>query len=441
MKKKVPKFPYLLTRGFLYLALSLYLLYAGSGGYGSIQTAKFSLFIILFGGYLALMALCTAELLVVGRLKLPPIKTVFRSSTPTQRAVVLFWLATTAATLLSSYRGEALLGMSRQEGLLTISIYCGVFLCVSVFGRMEKGMLLAFGGAMTVFSVIALLQMQGYNPLSLYPNGVNYFDADIKYAGSYLGTAGNAGLTAALLCMAIPLFWVTILRRKEKERLWLLLPLGLSLAALLQSKIQAGLLALLLGTLLTVPTVVSVAEGKRKKLYLAAAALLAAGLILVALIPVGSGTLYELQQILRGNWDGDFGTGRIRIWQEVLKQVPQHLLLGTGPDTMAAAQLLQSAEANGMVFFVDVAHNEYLNILYHQGVLGLLPYLAALVLSAVQWIKKSPGNGTVAALGAAVLCYGIQAFFSFSMCQSAGVFWILWALLERESRLTEEKKP
>ena len=150
------------------------------------------------------------------------------------------------------------------------------------------------------------------------------------------------------------------------------------------------------------------------------------------------GTVYELSQIMHGNWDEHFGSGRIYIWQQVLEQIPKNLWFGTGPDTMRAAGISGFSHYNSALgvelpYIVDTAHNEYLNILFHQGLFALLAYLSALVVSAYHWIKYSGKSGFAAACGGAVLCYCVQAFFGFSMCASAGLFWLVWALLERET--------
>ena len=436
------RFPYWLTDGLVLLAVSLFVLFPGTEGYRNLQHAKFVLFLVLFGGYLILMLLFSAELMLVRHVRPPSPRTLWKRAGPARKCIVGFWAASVLSAAFSPFGAQTLLGMSRQEGLVTITIYCGVFLCVSAFARPKFWWALVFGGSMMVFDVICLLQMQGFNPLGLYPEGCTFLDANIKYGGVYLGTTGNADLTAALLCLAIPLFWILILRRKERLRWTLLLPLALSLAVLIGMDVQAGLVAVILGTVLTIPAVLPVSRRGRIWLWAGAAAVLAAGLVLVLLSKSTAGTVFELREILRGNWDPNFGSGRIYIWREVLRRVPDRLLLGTGPDTMAAALIpgyvhIDAVTGEAMQFYVDVAHNEYLNILYHQGLLALIPYLGALIISAVRWLRCSRKDGTAAALGGAVLCYGIQAMFGFSMCQTAGLFWIAWGLLEGTCSRTE----
>ena len=112
-------------------------------------------------------------------------------------------------------------------------------------------------------------------------------------------------------------------------------------------------------------------------------------------------------------------------------------VLSTAGCAMAAQQIsLYSRVINGVEIplVIDVAHNEYLNILYHHGIFALLSYLLALGISFVRWIRSGWRDAAAAACGGAVVCYGIQAFFGFSMCQTAALFWLALAVLNRQTR-------
>ena len=95
------------------------------------------------------------------------------------------------------------------------------------------------------------------------------------------------------------------------------------------------------------------------------------------------------------------------------------------------AEFQRYDEEKGMLFraAIDTAHNEYLNILVNEGLLALIPYLAALLLSFVAFVKENPKNTAAAVCGAGVLGYSIQAFFGLRMCITAPFFWLAWALL------------
>ena len=84
----------------------------------------------------------------------------------------------------------------------------------------------------------------------------------------------------------------------------------------------------------------------------------------------------------------------------------------------------------------DFAHNDYIQIMINYGILGLIAYLTALFGTAKKGLSTSKFNPKVLILGSAVLCYCVQIFFSFSIVMVAPVFWILFALLDRENRDT-----
>ena len=412
-----------LTGIYLYLMLTVFPLWCGFGGYRTIVDAKYPLFLLLCGGYAAAMTLLT--------LRTPPAPAaLWRGASWTQRLIAAYLLFTWLSALLSPYFPETLIGVSRHEGALTITLYCLCFLFVSVYGRAERGMLFALGVTVLIFCAICILQLFGHDPLSLYPAGTNYFDANTAYSGTYLGTIGNVDLVAAFLCLTIPLFWVTLLFSRDRRRWWLLLPLCAALVVLLKMWVLAGIVGVFGGALLALPMLCS----NRKR----AASALGIGFVGAAFLlwrfDLG-GTLHEAHELLRGNFDGSFGSGRIHIWRSVLHEIPSHLWFGAGPDTMLRASLppferFDAARGVTVVAHLDVAHNDFLNILFHQGIFSLLACLGAL-LSIVVRCLRSRGKVT-AALGTAVVCWCVQALFGFSMFLTTPLFFLALALLERE---------
>ena len=88
---------------------------------------------------------------------------------------------------------------------------------------------------------------------------------------------------------------------------------------------------------------------------------------------------------------------------------------------------------------VDMAHNDYLNIAANTGIPSLVLYVLALGISFVSWLKNSR-DVAVLVCGAAVLCYCVQIFFSFSLCITAPLFWIFWGAARTIAK-TKEKRP
>jgi len=416
------------------LLLTVFLFYFDASGYQHIMEAKFRMLCLLSGGYLAAMAVVALDQLQIGALRPPTPVQLWRRADWPQRLIVLYLALTWLSALCSPHWPATVLGVSRREGALTITLYCLCFLLVSVFGRADRRLLAVLGASVTVFCLLCLVQLAGFNPLWLYPSGYSYADAYIAYSGAFLGTLGNVDLAAAFLSLAVPILVYSLVRLSGKRRFLLLVPLALSLVVLALMSVLAGLLGAGLGCLAALPAAGARDPKRRGILALGLLALLAAGLVLVWAVDLGGELLHQLHRLLHGELDPAFGTGRIHIWGEVLGKVPEHLLLGAGPDTMAWGGLepfTRYAPQTGqtLVGEIDVAHNEYLNVLYHQGIFALAAWLGALVLLAVRWVRRAPADDRTAILGAGVCGYCVQAFFGFSMCVTAPFFWLALGLL------------
>lgn len=441
VNKKLELLP-AITTVYLVLMLTVFLFWFGPDGYQTISFVKHRLFLILCGGYILVMLVAALESVAVGALKFRSPLAILRASNWTQRLILGYIVLTWLSALFSDYFPQTILGASRNEGALTITIYGICFLLVSVYGRTSKWLLYVLGCSVTVFSVLCLVQIAGFNPLGLYPPGYGYADAGIAYSGAYLGTIGNVDLVSAFLSLVIPIMWVALLRLYGRTKFLLLIPLILALVALVQMNVLAGLVGIFAGGVVMLPVVVPAGERTRLSLAIGCAILIAAFGVTVFVADIGSGLFHELHEFLHGRAEDSFGSGRIHIWKQVLQAIPEHFWLGTGPDTMCFANfegfsrydetlnLLLTAE-------IDIAHNEYLNILYHQGIFAFLAYVSALALLVKKWLIDSAVDQTTAILGSATGCYCIQAFFGLSMSLTAPFFWLTIALFagERKNKL------
>ena len=421
----------------LYLAamVSVFLLFPGFQGYASTTQDKFILLCWLSGGYILLSMLIPLEVWLVGGRRPKLSAAALRKAGGTQLLMVLYLLWAGLATVCSVDPVRSIWGGPRREGLVSLTLYVGAFLLVSCNARVKKWHLWLFAACVSVCCAVALIQLAGYNPFGLYPTGMTFYDGNILYAGQFLGTAGNVGLLTAVLCIAIPAFWTAVLRLRDKERFILLIPLGLSLAVLLGSKVEAGIVGVFGGALLTIPVVVSEKGRKRQALAVAAGGTIVAALACVYLFGEQMpGFLYEANRVLHGQAKDGFGSGRIYIWRSVLPLLQERPLLGGGPETLGLRGEImfeRFSEELGIMLrsYVDAAHNEYLNVAVELGVPALIFYLGALICGAVFWVKKSPESPVAAICGAGVMGYCVQAFFGISSVVSAPFFWIALGLL------------
>lgn len=146
--------------------------------------------------------------------------------------------------------------------------------------------------------------------------------------------------------------------------------------------------------------------------------------------------LSQVHQILHGNIDDKFGSGRIYIWKEVLSLIPKYFWFGSGPDTLAFLNIESFSRYDAELGFeifagIDTAHNEYLNIFINQGFLAITSYCMGIIFSLRRWYIYAEDDRIMIA-GAGVCFYLIQAFFGISTYITAPYFWVFLAILNQK---------
>ena len=475
-----------ITSVYIALLFSVFLLAFPAGGYAEIDTFKYGLFLAVCGGYCVAVIVVRVQLAITGIRPFGKIRDAVREIPLAMRFLFMFLLFAAISALLSPHAG-VFIGSFRQEGLLTIAIYVISTFFLTLYFRPENRMLLLIGISVCLFCLLAFVQLTGANPFTLFPEGFNYYGADVYFPGAFISTIGNAGLGGAFVSIIAGVFSM-ILIKNENRRVWLLaIPLFLTVLLIFEMNIDAAVLALAVGFLLMLPVAATNREELKRTLLVAAVIATAfaisqvivfgdgntsfeprglvflagaatmlllyvvAGkvkwssvnsLIVTCLLVVGAllylwffgarhgGMMYEASQIMRGNWDDSFGSGRIFIWRNVIENISaSNLLFGTGPDTL----VFLTKVAFEYDIHIDAAHNEYLHIFATLGLFAFLSYMGFLATLAVQWYRRT-GNKLSAIAGAGVLFYCIQAFFGISMPITAPFFWVCAAVLIGSSK-------
>lgn len=155
----------------------------------------------------------------------------------------------------------------------------------------------------------------------------------------------------------------------------------------------------------------------------------------------------EIGQILRGNFDDKLGHSRLFTWKLCFSLVQHRPLLGNGPDNFKTITYLQGDYYTAQVneFFgdraLDKAHNEFIDILISNGIIGLVcfaVFLCALLYYAFR--RSSKGMGAAAPLGVAVLAYAVHAFFGYQLPLQSGVMWALMGLCAAYIRFEQKEE-
>ena len=301
-------------------------LWTGLGGYADITGSKFRLY--------AVITIVWAVLLIFAVIKGRMFRAV-RGVFPALAAAFALWAA--VSTLASPYELTAL-GRG-YDGPAVLCLYALTAAGCCAFGNMRQRYVYLLAVSVTLCCALAFIQLAGFNPLGLYPEGYNYYDGGVWYNGRFLGTMGNTNLLGAFLSLASPLLALNAAGACPR-RLCLLLPAAAGCLTIILAGSEAGLLGLLACAAIAIPYYVNRRNRKAAMLALIAeAAALGVFLIFVYFSPPQSGTLRELSELLHGRAEPSFGSHRLEIWAEAARLTAERPILGGGPGSFALRAL------------------------------------------------------------------------------------------------------
>lgn len=411
------------TDKFILAMLGLFPLFVGFRGYSAVTESKFWFFAVATGVW----ALGVTALLVWGRLTGERYS--FRVR-PAHLAVGLFLAVGGVSACLSEFGAAALAGANRNDGFLTSVLYGLIFFGVSMLGRPRRRYAWALGASTVVCCGIAVLQLFGLDPFWFYPEGTDYYDKYAALNSAFLGTLGNVGMLAAFLCVSAGVLPVYALLSEHRRDRVLLAPGALALVMLGLIDVDAGVVAAAGAALVAVPVVIRRDRAARIAAGVSGGVAVG-GLAALWSWPGKSGLLYEMSQVLHGHLADEFGSHRGEIWKQGWELFLEKPWLGGGPGTASLRfDIIWHNDVTGRTVAVTNAHNAYLGYLMNTGILGLLPYLAAIGCSLVTWVRRRKRGAMYPALGTAFVCYLIQDFFGLSLPLTAPLLWVVWGLLE-----------
>lgn len=503
-RHKAPDFLLYITQLYASIMLIGLPLLAGLGGYMTTEEDTFLFFAAVSAVYLGAVCLVTVELTLTETKDFSSTIAPLKQRSGTRLCFLLYLIWSILSAVLSPYN-DVWLGPGRHEGLCEILLCTLVFWAVSSYGRWDRRFLWLLEGVVVSNGILGLMQYAGANPLGLFPEGTSYHDAFVTYSGQFMGTLGNVDILGAFLSLVLPSLYAAYLHYGQPIMLFSLgagtfllsladvdagyvgiaaalfltfpiyyskrsawsrgmiaagvLTVGLGFGKLIYADRDtalclrpggtgiilplAGLTLIILGILLNRRT----KEGELSRsrlLWLALPVGILAGLAALYVFPFSAGgTLWEIQQLLHGNFNDNFGSGRVRIWKEVLRLIGERPLLGGGPDTLAERMTFsftRYSEELGMTIeaHVDAAHNLFLNTAVNQGLPALGFLLAGLVFWVADVLKRRNTAGLL--LIAGVAGYLAQGCFSVSLCSVTGLFWIFLALGECDIKIGQHKE-
>lgn len=361
---------------------------------------------------------------------------------PLRLGVVLFVLSAGVSTALSRAPWISLQGGNESYfGLLTVLAYAVLFFATRALCRSAgdaRRLLLAPVLAAGVAAAYTVVQVGGVDPI-LYGR-----TAGLGAFVRPFATMGHPNFLSAFLVMALPLVGLALIRalrqRQPLAAAVVVVIAALSGVAVAVTVSRGAWLALAAAAAIVVAGALTGGERRAAALTAGVAGATAVALGLVALVmPAGTLMLSGVLARVRHLTDS---ASRQHIWRAAWGLFREHPVTGTGLDTFQVAFADKRTPAYWAIEWnasPTRAHNEALNLLATQGVLGgvaVLVFTAGVVLAVWRARRAAADRLLVVALAAGVAAFYVQDLFSFTVAGCGTLVVTQAALL---SRLAEDE--
>lgn len=320
-------------------------------------------------------------------------------------------------------------GAFREEGFAAISCYIFIYFIASRFYRFSERHVKYVVITAVLIASIAVVQYLSFNPLKM-----RFIVWNLMHNGDY-STIGHRNFIGSYFTLILPL---SIFLYIYRGKMWYLIASGIIFLGLLSMTTRSSWIAFIIYIIL-----IGYFAYKYKfniKRYLGICLLF----IVISLffnLSTNNQTAKRFNSItndiniILSNSDIEAkqrtGTGRVYIWLKVLKIIPKHPILGSGPDTLGITFMNEFKISN-----IDKAHNEYLQIAATLGIPSLLVYLAFIFALAIKSLKAIKNNIMIVPLFCCIMGYLVQACFNISVVSVAPIFWALLGISSNFSNLS-----
>ncbi len=371
--------------------------------------------------------------------------------------------------ILSQYSADVWTGISaRYQGVITVLLYIAVYFAVSRDYRFSQGFLFCCIGALSIVSIIGVLNCFDIDLLGIY----SYLSPENKRI--YISTIGNINFYSSYMCLLLPLvlcgfcstkgavsrviytvslimtsfgmmvsgsesfvigfvfsvlvFPFFLMKETEKLKRFLfgiiiillsaqLFKLIYSLAPVKNVKIPKLLLfilhpaitALLIVICLAVILILHKNEGSIKYIKIVYIVAFTAILLTIVLLFILANTrgIGELNKYFKisDRW----GTRRGGTWKQCISLFGdfslKEKLFGIGPETLYRFLEAKGSQAGKSL---DQAHNEYLQYLLTTGIFGLLSYISVIICTSITVVRKLKNDVFAVALFLGLVAFWFQ---------------------------------
>lgn len=341
------------------------------------------------------------------------------------------------STICAHDSGIALYGFKdRYEGFFQLLYYYSLmFLCTNVFKKENKKIIINFILVFSLFNVlVCIVQMFDF-----------FKSIPIPYRGVLMGQGfiTNPNFFGSYMVLCLSLSMGLFLYNSKHNWIYLIFCIFLY-SALLMSSALSGMVGLFfVGLCNLVYFIYLLIKKCVTKLLIIKHIVLIISFIFVSIILSYLGKTAitgdiirltkETNEITKGNFDDSYGSGRMFVWKNTLKIVPNHFFNGIGVDNFFYAfgdKPLYKQNKDDVIFF-DKAHNEYLQKLVCEGIFSCITYISMLLVVFFSSVKKifKEKNYIIIGLFLSFVGYSVQAFFNISVIEVAPLFWIACGLL------------
>jgi O-antigen ligase len=348
--------------------------------------------------------------------------------TPLDLPVLVFFAVAVLATVFGvNPRVSTFPSLTRGEGLLDYIVFLGAALAAARLSRSEARELLAvLLGAGALIGASGIAQYYGFDPTPwIGSRGLNY---GIRS----WGTLANPDFLGGYAALVLPIGAAMAAGAAERRQWWgyaaaVILLYGTLLGSQTRSA-WAGVAVAAVILLWRLPRTVIV----YRRLAALALACLAVTAVMIATQPRVS---------LGGRAESAFNAGdssmqgKVWIWEHVLPMIRQRPVLGWGFSAVLGHIPGIGTPSYYRVFgptvvFIDVAHNDLLQVAVNMGLAGVAAYLWiwALVMRTLSRAARppdSPVKAEAAGLLAGLAAYFVWLQFLWSHIGDANVFWVL----------------
>lgn len=223
-----------------------------AGGYAEILYAKKDYFIGVTLFYIACVVVLFLEQKLIG-VEMSYLKFRHKKFCAVLGLYLMFCLI---STCLSQWRDIAIWGLADGEGFLIFVLYAMVFFFVSQLGRIHWWYLIPVVVSVVCNGVLSILQYFGKNPFLLYGAGYTYYDGNLKYGNTFMGTIGNVNYFSAYLAMVVIALVLAFVLYQNRLTKWLPIPIFFGMVAMVFCESTCGLVGLAVALVLLSPWVI-----------------------------------------------------------------------------------------------------------------------------------------------------------------------------------------